>query len=48
VLAGGPDGDLTKPSTAGTVGATVCFAVCILAVAFGIVVIIWGKKLFGV
>ena len=48
VLAGGPDGDVTKPSTAGTVGATVCFAVCILAVAFGIVVIIWGKKLFGV
>jgi hypothetical protein len=48
VVAVGPDGDVTKASTAGAVGAISCFALCILAVAFGIVVIIWGKQLFGV
>lgn len=48
VVAAGPDGEVTKASTAGVVGATVCFAVCVLAVLFGIIVIIWGKKLFGV
>ena len=47
VVAGGPDGEVSKPSTAGTVGAVICFAVCVLAVLFGIVVIIWGKQLFG-
>ncbi len=41
------DGEDTLPSVAGTVGATACFAVCVLAVLFGIVVIIWGKRLFG-
>ncbi len=47
-VAGGLDGQDTRASTAGTIGAWLCFAVCILAVAFGIVVIVWGKKLFGV
>ena len=47
VVAGGPEGDVTKPSTTGTIGGVVCFAVCVLAVLFGIVVIIWGKQLFG-
>jgi hypothetical protein len=31
---------------AGKAGAVVCFGVCILAVLFGIVVIIFGKQLF--
>jgi len=48
VTAGGPDGEVSRASTAGTIGAWLCFAVCIMAVAFGIVVIVWGKQLFGV
>ena len=47
VVADGPDGEVSKPSTAGSVGAGICFAVCVLAVLFGIVVLIWGKQLFG-
>lgn len=39
--------DGTVASTAGKVGAGVCFGVCILAVLLGIVVIIFGKQLFG-
>jgi hypothetical protein len=35
-------------STAGKAGAYVCFGICVLAVAFGIVVIVYGKQLFGV
>ena len=38
--------DGTVAGTAGKVGAYVCFAVCILAVLFGIVVIIFGKQIF--
>jgi hypothetical protein len=38
------DGTVAGP--AGKVGAVVCFGVCILAVVFGIVVIIFGKQLF--
>ncbi|HET9649455.1 MAG TPA: hypothetical protein VFP34_14665 [Microlunatus sp.] len=48
VVAAGPDGEVTTASTAGKLGAGACFALCVLGVAFGIVVIIWGKKLFGV
>jgi hypothetical protein len=42
--------DLTLIDTAARLGfrAVVCFALCILAVLFGIVVIIYGKQLFGV
>ena len=38
--------DGTVAGTAGKAGAVVCFGVCILAVLFGIVVIIFGKQLF--
>jgi hypothetical protein len=40
--------EITKPSAAGLTGAIVCFGVCVLAVIFGIIVIIYGKQLFGV
>jgi len=39
--------DSSKPSPAGTAGAVVCFGISIAAVAFGIVVIIFGKQIFG-
>ncbi|WP_375433194.1 hypothetical protein [uncultured Friedmanniella sp.] len=51
VTAGGPQSsgaDTSTPSAAGRAGAYVCFGICILAVAFGIVVIVFGKQLFGV
>ena len=38
--------DGTVAGSAGKAGAIVCFGVCILAVLFGIVVIIFGKQLF--
>jgi hypothetical protein len=41
---GGPEG--TVASTGGRVGAAVCFGLCVLAVVFGIVVIVFGKQLF--
>jgi hypothetical protein len=45
----GPTGEeITKPSAAGLVGAIICFGICVLAVLFGIVVIVYGKQLFGV
>ena len=45
----GPTGEeITKPSAAGVTGAAVCFGICVLAVLFGIVVIVFGKQLFGV
>lgn len=45
----GPAGEeITKPSAAGVAGAVICFGVCLLAVLFGIVVIVYGKQLFGV
>jgi hypothetical protein len=46
VGAGGQE--IAKPSTAGVTGAVVCFGICVLAVLFGIVVIVYGKQLFGV
>ena len=46
VAVGGTDATST-PSAAGRAGAVVCFAICALAVVFGIVVIIFGKQLFG-
>lgn len=36
----------TVPSTAGKIGAAVCFGLCVLAVGFGIVVIVFGDQLF--
>jgi hypothetical protein len=50
VTAGGPQGD-TETYTATTGGRTiayVCFGICVLAALFGIVVIVFGKQLFGV
>ena len=38
----------SKASAAGVAGAIVCFGISIAAVLFGIVVIIFGKQLFGV
>lgn len=38
--------DGTVASTAGKIGAGICFSVCVLAVVFGIVVIIFGKQIF--
>lgn len=37
-----------RPTAAGSTVAVICFAVCVLAVLFGIVVIVLGKQLFGV
>ena len=39
--------DTSKPSALGLAGAVICFGIVVLAVAFGIVVIIFGKQLFG-
>ncbi|MFL6027142.1 MAG: hypothetical protein ACJ72G_00705 [Friedmanniella sp.] len=46
LLADGPE-IISKASVAGKVGAAICFGLTGLAVAFGIVVIIFGKQLFG-
>lgn len=48
VTAGGPQGDTYRSSTGGRAVAYLCFAICVLAVLFGIVVIVYGKQLFGV
>lgn len=48
VSVGATGEDVTKPSGAGLAGAVICFGVCVLAVLFGILVIIYGKQLFGV
>ena len=37
----------SRPSTLGLVGAATCFGILVLAVLFGIVVIVFGKQLFG-
>jgi len=39
--------EVSKPSPLGMAGAVVCFSIVVLAVLFGIVVIIFGKQLFG-
>lgn len=44
VTASSADG--TVASTGGKIGAGICFGVCVLAVLFGIVVIIFGKQMF--
>ena len=46
VAVGGTDAT-SSPSAAGRAGAIVCFVICAVAVVFGIVVIIFGKQLFG-
>lgn len=47
VVAVGGSHATSTPSATGRAGAVVCFAICALAVLFGIVVIIFGKQLFG-
>ena len=43
-----PDEDVHPPTTtAGRVGAWLCFGLCVLAALFGVVVIIFGKQMFG-
>ena len=37
----------TPPKTRGRVGSTVLFGICVAAVLFGIVVIIFGAQIFG-
>lgn len=37
----------TAPTGAGRAGAVILFGICMLAVLFGIVVIVFGKQLFG-
>ena len=44
---GGGEPQLSRPSTLGRVGAVVCFGFVIAAVVFGIVVIVFGKQIFG-
>lgn len=44
--AGGAEPQLSRPTTLGRVGAVVCFGVVIIAVLFGIVVIVFGKQIF--
>ena len=48
VSVGSAGEEVTKPSPAGLAGGVICFGLCILAVLFGIVVIVYGKQLFGV
>lgn len=49
VTAGGTSGTepVTKPSPLALTGAAICFGLVTLAVLLGIVVIIFGKQLFG-
>ncbi|QAY69065.1 hypothetical protein [Xylanimonas protaetiae] len=43
-----PESDERPPTTtAGRVGAVVCFGLCVLVAAFGVVVIVFGKQMFG-
>ena len=38
----------SKPSHVAIAAASICFGLCILAVLFGIAVILYGKRMFGV
>ena len=43
-----PESDERPPTTtAGRIGAVVCFGLCVLIAAFGVVVIVLGKQIFG-
>lgn len=46
LVADGPELS-SKASPLGMTGAVLCFGICILAAAFGIVVVVFGKQLFG-
>lgn len=47
VAATNASADGTVAGAGGKAGAAVCFGLCVLAVLFGIIVIIFGKQLFG-
>lgn len=42
-----PDGTALPPTTAGRITAALCFGLVVVAALFGIVVIVFGKHLFG-
>lgn len=44
----GSNREHSKPRPAAIATAGICFGLCILAVLFGIAVIIYGKRIFGV
>ena len=48
ITAGGPQGDTYTATAGGRTIAYVCFGICVAAALFGIVVIVFGKQLFGV
>ncbi|HEX7211360.1 MAG TPA: hypothetical protein VF241_10600 [Propionibacteriaceae bacterium] len=43
-----PIRDSSQPSATAVIAAGICFGLCILAVLFGIAVIVFGKRIFGV
>jgi hypothetical protein len=47
VATAGGEPRLSRPTSLGRLGAVVCFGVVIAAVLFGIVVIVFGKYIFG-
>lgn len=40
-------GNATPPTSAGRIGAMLCFGLVVVAALFGIVVIVFGKQIFG-
>ncbi|MFT4235115.1 MAG: hypothetical protein QM607_08980 [Microbacterium sp.] len=47
-LARTPEGsESTEPTRSGRIGAIVCFSLCALVAVFGVVVIVFGKQIFG-
>ena len=50
-VAAGPNGgeviNASQTTAAGKLGAVFCFGIVVAAVLFGIVVLIWGKQIFG-
>jgi hypothetical protein len=45
--ASGPNGSAAPPDSLGRIGAFVCFGLVVVAALFVIVVIVFGKQLFG-
>jgi hypothetical protein len=44
---GGGEPQVSRPTAMGRLGAILCFGIVIAAVLFGIVVIVFGKQIFG-
>ncbi len=47
VATAGGEPQLSRPTALGRLGAVVCFGIVITAVLFGIVVLVFGKYIFG-